>query len=434
MALFSSPRVVVIDDEQKEAMPIIQAFSALRIPAAWYTGVAADVPAPPLPNVRVLILDLFLGTAIFEPKTTAGVVLRALAPTLKSGPCLFLVWTAHPDEKEEFDQALRAYNEGLKVDEQVLPLATICLRKSEFIQNGRANGEALLARIEKELATLAPFDLVLQWEASCAEAAATTVGDLSSLAFRLAQNMDNWGEALAVILDALVKVSAGKAAPEDRTSADYLEALFEPLALIHEDRTRQLTNVNADQTQPGASVGSLTEKVALARLNHILLASPAKASDLPGAVLPLRGAQIPGAPFVASAGEVAFEQFLARVFGDKYDRNKEAILRDSIPVIVELTPACDHAQAKRERLRFAAGLLLPQGLEKKTQKAAYLNRVGPLVHENQAVTLVLDSLHFFSLPKDVALPASLFRLRSHVRADLQTWLGGHLARPGHLSM
>jgi hypothetical protein len=101
---------------------------------------------------------------------------------------------------------------------------------------------------------------------------------------------------------------------------------------------------------------------------------------------------------------------------------------------VELTPACDHAQGRRERLRFATGVLCPQEIKNWIHKAEYLKKIGPLVHMNQVVTLVLDTLHFFSVSKEVALPQPLFRLRSHVRADLQAWLGGHLARPGHLSM
>jgi hypothetical protein len=125
MSSFASPRVLVIDDEPDAAIPIIQAFSTLNIPTAWYTGVGTDVPASPLPNVRVLILDLVLGTSNFEPKNTAGVVLRTLAPTLQSGPCLFLLWTAHSDEKEKFEQTLQSYNETLGAEDRVLPLAVI---------------------------------------------------------------------------------------------------------------------------------------------------------------------------------------------------------------------------------------------------------------------------------------------------------------------
>lgn len=432
---FTSPRILVIDDEPESAMPIIQAFSALSIPIAWHTGVGKDVPEAPLPNVRVLILDLVLGTSAFEPKNTAGVVLRSLAPTLKSGPCLFLLWTAHPDEKESFTQALNLYNEDREEDERVLPLATICISKADFIRERHADGPALVARIEEELKKLAPFDLLLKWEEACAEAAATTAGDLSTLAYRWAGKTEDWGAKLGDILDELVKVSAGKATPGDRASHEYLSALFEPLSLIHDDRTRRVTKANNEPVWGEMPAGRLEEKMVFAGLNHILHAGPAEAPDLPGTVLPLSGANIQGAPFVATNEDPAFQQFLRRIFfGDKYESKRDTILKSSIPVIVELTPACDHAQAKRERLRFAAGLLWPQEYKNWIQKAAYLNPIGPLVHNKQDVFLVLDSLHFFSLPKDIALPAPLFRLRSHVRADLQAWLGGHLARPGHFSM
>ena len=348
MSMFSSPRVLVIDDEQEEAIPIIRAFSELCIPVAWYTGVGRDVPDPPLPNVRILLLDLVLGTSEFDAKNTAGVVLRTLAPTLKSGPCLFLLWTFHSEQKDAFEQALSAYNDGLPENERVLPLATICLSKSEFIHDGRADGPALVTRIQEELNRLEPINLLLEWEASCAEAAATTSGHLLALAFKWDGGVANWMEKLGNILDELVEVSLGKSASTATSNREYLAALFEPLSLIHEDRTRRVASASNELPWPNLPAGVLNGDLAKAGINHILLAGSAEASDLPGAVLPLLGQEIPGCPFTASGEDPAYQQFLKRIFSaNKYDIKKNDILTSAVPVIVELTPACDHAQRKR---------------------------------------------------------------------------------------
>ena len=48
MNMFSSPRVLVIDDEPDAAIPIMRAFASLDIPTAWYTGEGKDVPNKPL--------------------------------------------------------------------------------------------------------------------------------------------------------------------------------------------------------------------------------------------------------------------------------------------------------------------------------------------------------------------------------------------------
>jgi hypothetical protein len=40
-------------------------------------------------------------------------------------------------------------------------------------------------------------------------------------------------------------------------------------------------------------------------------------------------------------------------------KRKRSILRQCLPVLLELTPACDHAQSKTDCARFVAGILVP---------------------------------------------------------------------------
>lgn len=56
-------RAVVVDDERDEAMPVIEALSRLGIGSVYIRGDRLeDLPASPFPGVRVVFLDMLLGT------------------------------------------------------------------------------------------------------------------------------------------------------------------------------------------------------------------------------------------------------------------------------------------------------------------------------------------------------------------------------------
>ncbi len=434
---FSSPRIVIVDDKNDEAMPMIDAFSALNIPVVKFGGMGTDgSPKKPLNHVRLLILDLWLGTSGFDAKNTAGVILRTVAPTLSSGPCIVLVWSYHPDDLEEVKNALDHYNNSREPVERVEPLAWITLRKLDFQKDDEFNAKTLMDRVSEELNKLGIIELLLEWEALCAEAASLAIDRI--LAFSHGQGKSDFetrNKLLMTALESLAEASVGKQLPANPSSAVFKKALFRSLAYIHEDAVHNLITYPQDSSTlyPAPYSGEL--KTMIATLNTVLLTTQESSPEVPGAVSSIKDLNIPAMPFKFDSKDKNYTRFIHSIYQKNYRKVKKGVLELCEPVILEVTPACDYAQEKRKRLRFAPGLLAPKDLfEELPERADNIRSYGPLVHEGNICWLILESLHFFTLPSDVTLHSPLFRLRSHVYSDIQAWLGGHMSRPGHISM
>ncbi|WP_457571197.1 hypothetical protein [Desulfovulcanus sp.] len=453
--LFPGAQVIIIDDKPEEAWPMAEAFSKLEIPVAWYKGTGEeDFPSEPLHGVRLLLLDLVLNPPSFDANYAAGAVFNTIAPTLLSGPFAIVLWTSHPDEKQDFMESLDKYNSEKPHEEKVIPIAILDMNKNDFGSVGEAkearedfDAERLIVEVKNVLKKLPPFDILIKWETSCSNAARRSVSRLSSLALMLAEmNKSRWGGEVEKLMDWLASAAGGKPAISDRTSETYIRALFESLAMIHDDAIRSLALSGQDSPlQADTYIDSPDNLKAKAALNTILLTERSDAGDMPGAVLLLQETSNPNLIFHGDKSEKPYRRYLSCIFVRNYTRNKKLICESCVPVLVEVSPSCDFAQNKRKRLRFVVGLLVPVVPDRPDnlcdllpEHAGYIKRIGPVMYDNKTFELVLDSLHFFSVPLDQenirGLPNPIFRLRSHVLVDIQAWLGRHLSRPGHLSI
>src|SRR5580658_387351 len=101
-------RVVVVDDIQDEAMPIIQALGRLGVGSVHIKGDEIEaLPQTPLSGVRLVFLDMKLGTA-GTPRMTGAHTANVFARVIAAGtaPVLVVLWTRHPEIIEEFQKAL----------------------------------------------------------------------------------------------------------------------------------------------------------------------------------------------------------------------------------------------------------------------------------------------------------------------------------------
>lgn len=90
-------RVVVIDDVIKEALPLIQALSRHRIPVTYFDGELDTLPDEPIEEVRIVFLDIVLGTEVQDEKSRISKVVGVLNKIVgdKNGPYLIIIWTKH---------------------------------------------------------------------------------------------------------------------------------------------------------------------------------------------------------------------------------------------------------------------------------------------------------------------------------------------------
>lgn len=429
---FTHPQVVIVDDEISEAQPIVDALRDMGIPAIWYSGTGPEgVPENPLQHIRLLVLDLQLGTPGFDPKDTAGKVLRILAPTAKAGPCIILAWTKHSDKANDFAEALKKYTEEKPLQERVLPLAIVSLGKDEFKES---NGE-LIARVKQELESNRPFYNLLEWESSNSLSASTMVQRLSALALRGRgdRDIERRNRRMKDILNKLVMVQTGQECPEDN-SAEFRQSLFSTLNLIH-DSGLGSSSPNSCLQPEQLSWEELDDETTRAVLNSIILTEGERSPYTPGAIILANDINIDGLPFGRTMQDATSKNFLSNIFKKQtIDHEYNKITQECALIIAEISPACDVAQKNRKRLRILPGVIVPESMRASLKDGENLKNYKPLYYNNKVCRLVLDCHYFISLPLDAQLPQPIFRLRSHVISDLLSWVGGELSRPGHLSL
>src|SRR2546428_5522570 len=125
----SGARVLLLDDEAAEALPIIKAFSKVGVPVAYFDGRPGQTPRnrDKLNGIRLAILDMDLGFG-GPPENMASTMLQTLASIVRSdnGPFGVLIWTNHPDQKETFKQFMYERSDLPK------PVFVLMLKKAEF--------------------------------------------------------------------------------------------------------------------------------------------------------------------------------------------------------------------------------------------------------------------------------------------------------------
>src|SRR4051812_17620228 len=96
----SGARVVLLDDEPSEALPIIKAFSKMGIPTVFFDGKSAELPTKKkrLRGVRLAILDMNIGITGSD-ETIASTLVQTFGRIVdeNNGPYGILIWTNHPD-------------------------------------------------------------------------------------------------------------------------------------------------------------------------------------------------------------------------------------------------------------------------------------------------------------------------------------------------
>ena len=99
MNISQSGRVVVIDDNKKEAYPLIETLSKKGIPSTYFSSEIEQLPDKPLSGIRIVFLDIELGT-IGQPdetkiSTAIGILNRIISSD--NGPYMIIGWTKHAD-------------------------------------------------------------------------------------------------------------------------------------------------------------------------------------------------------------------------------------------------------------------------------------------------------------------------------------------------
>lgn len=188
--------IVIIDDQIKEAIPLMNALAKKGASYLYYDGKSKNYPDEPLDNVRLIFLDMHLDEVASGTTNTKNIVSSLVAgiSTLvqeKNGPYVILVWSKHDSQHltELKDTLLNKNSLPCK------PIAVLNLEKSlcfETIDLGkeamktewvlRKDGFDILENnLKKQLAEVDSFLVLCNWENGINYAAKETVYSIGKL-------------------------------------------------------------------------------------------------------------------------------------------------------------------------------------------------------------------------------------------------------------
>lgn len=183
-------RVVIVDDEEHEALPIIKQLSKKGI-SSIYFGNMNDLPSEKqkLLGIRLLILDIDLVGGSVPDKSKISTLLGFLRKILHpdNGPYGILLWTNHPDLKRLFEE------EVFNTFDIPNPVFTACVSKNECKdKKGVLKLSKISPKINDALKGFSPLLILQRWEEACFTSATQVTNALAGFAIKDSNNLADW--------------------------------------------------------------------------------------------------------------------------------------------------------------------------------------------------------------------------------------------------
>jgi hypothetical protein len=434
----SGARVVLLDDESTEALPVIKAFSRVGVPAVFFDGKESDLPksTKKLRGVRLAILDMNLGVTGTD-KTIASTLVQTFSKIISpdNGPYGILIWTNHPELKDDVARYIYEHPTLPK------PVFIVMLKKAVFKKHGGGGGPQqfsigkLSNQLLRILAENSPLECMQVWEGTCFRAATNVTNAIAELSGSTATNLDEWRRAWRDEALKLLLVISKANAEEHHTQANCIPSIFLALNPLHSDRMDVL-------------VDELTEDLS-EHVDQIMAATGGTAVERKAKVntmLHLAADQLenfnPGNMYIFGKKKTAdFMPTLKDALQDCLqgkEAQQKALMKSVRLCGLEVTPACDHAQNKVRVSRIIAGFIVPwEHKDTVKRNAGFLKAIGPLYFPRKhilqagAYLVVLNSRYLMtakpSYVKDLHAAA---RVRPSLLADVQSWASYQAARQG----
>lgn len=425
-------RVLVVDDEERDAVPILKAFAQKGIGCAFFNGSVEGLPKEDerLSGVRLAILDMDLvGGGVADKSKITTLVSRVealLSPV--NGPYAVLAWTRHPELIKLFEEYIFSRVEVPK------PIITISLTKDQCSKNGEFDLRVLGQKIDEALSAFSPLQFLQAWEEKNFQAATEVTNILSALILE-EKDPEKWRLAWKNQLLNLMYTLGKEAIGENLDESSVLSGVYNSLNPLHSDRMESyVSNLSLLLSGSAAEILKHREECGIDRkavINTMLhLAFEKDGKYAAGNIYRFKQEGKP--PWVPSC-----EELLGDLLQKEYDKpeEKQGLSLQCHPLLIEISATCDHAQKNIHVARFLAGFLIPVSEQKKLKQAEYIWRLGPLLVNTADISgsyfLYFSARHLITSPLNEAISMKSFaRLRTQALTHLQAWFARHASRPG----
>lgn len=448
MVGLKTARVIVVDDQEEDALQIVRALWKKHIAALYFRGPQDQLGDDHrLCGVRLAFVDMDIVGGHVDPKSRASAVVNLLKHILSpaNGPYFIIAWTKHKELVAIFD-------DYLFTQEIPRPISIVTIAKADCRNADGKEGYDMTkidAAVEKQLAMFSPLLFLQAWEELSLAAAAKVTHELSLRASSAENDPTKWREqwrtGMLQIMHTMAIASAGKKNVKDGDGA--VSAFLGALNPLHADRLeastpglcRAVSASSKEILSPDAKKGCDAQSKAWINtmlhcsFDRLNLFQAGNVYD--GKVLKV----------LSDPGAFCAEYIRGDRTSGQWQKRVEEFKAAAIPILVEINATCDHAQKKVRLARLVPGLLIPKGeieaeeSSRIVKHAGYLfEEIGPIYLDWDEKTkgdyyLVLNALYLLSQEVDaVSKTSAKFRLRAQAFGVVQSWFACHGSRPGML--
>jgi hypothetical protein len=428
-------RVIVVDDQESEALPILRAFAKKGVPIAFFDGNPEGLPTELLTGVRLAILDMDLIGGGVPDRSKVSALVGCLKGILKNdnGPFTVIAWTYHAELFNLFERTVFSEKDLPK------PILSLMLTKAECKDaDGDFSLSVISHKLREALSEFSPLFFLQRWEGKCFQAATEVTNGLSTLVSPQTRNRtryrQDWKGQFLQLLHAMAKAQVD----QHLDPSTCLDAVYSSLGPLYADRMETHAVTLSSELDPQEILGALGDcgNEKKAKINTMLhLAFEGLERFTGGNIYMFPNKKRP--KWLPESRQL-IEDFVQGKSGLPGTVTKINHLADiNIPILIEINANCDHAQKNIRVSRFLFGLVLPANERSKINpKAGFIWEFGPLFLKGKRgirgeYNIYFSSRHLISIKLESARRMSPFaRLRGQALVDLQAWFARHAARPG----
>jgi len=424
-------RVVIIDDRQEEAVPLMRVLSKYRISTVYFTGRKEELPEEPFSDVRIVFLDEDLeGITGRETKTIISTAVATVTRIVdeQNGPFILALWA-----KRDNESVLNRIKDSL--ENKGYHIISVNLQKSDFYElDGEEKMEEdkmfekLNQRLHEKLEenkVFKIFDIFTLWENIVSESVSTTINEFS----KFVDSGDDWSKKMQEIFYKLAKAWAGEKLNVEDSQEIIKNALFTFNGVFEDTLNKKIHDMKY-HSKIKFREGSAGEPHLIGKINSRLILDKASWDKL-----------YPGNVYLID-NDSEKEKIIENCTYNVPEKQKEELIKKSKLIMMEVSPICDFVQKKIEYNYFIKGFLCPykisiegrckemtKCLKNKNTKFLYISPI--IEYEEKPYLLVLNFHYFFSIGKKVSNKA-IFRIRKELLIDIQAKLSAYINRPGVL--
>lgn len=449
-------RIAIVDDDEKQAMPLIRVFSKRNIPYTFYKGNDYRfLPETPENDIRILFLDLnLLGNREESTKDVRSI----LIPTIKhiispnNYPYLLVLWSR---QEGHYQKTLEeVFQNELK---NCAPIAIKNYVKSDFFhdygteEDDTKDDSLIIDELKRILTGLPAYSYLMLWENCVHNSADKTIQGI----FHDSHSKEKWDNSANCIFNMFCNSYLEKhyreATDEEKVKAslfflndvyyDMLESTIahstieKPVVLEYETNSDLESNI---KSKVNSFLFLSKSHIQISQPGCIVISSNNNAEYIKCAKSVLDDCldtELLRTEIIRQFGNIKNKE-AQKLYNQKRKELREAILHTAIPCGIIVTPACDYAQKKVKYDRIVLGLIIDSCNRQFIDAKSEAIFVSPSFDESAHERVLVLNFRFFLTQElrklsDIKV---LCRIRNSLLSEIQSKLARHINRQGIMNL